>query len=177
MYLTYIYASPAHAEPTHRCASNAPNSPAHTRIFVSHKTKASSAPLSPLLTRPDMSIIPPEPPSAKGRIEGQRRGMTPRAQKNLCQKYHGASDAQRKRGQQRRRASRTTGSPHLEDGGQSTGLSTWPPCHRPCWRWPVRLSLHTGLTILYLPFLRTSLTGPWTLQYGTAVDAFNAPRP
>ena len=50
MYLTYIYASPAHAEPTHRCASNAPNSPAHTRIFVSHKTKASSAPLSPLLS-------------------------------------------------------------------------------------------------------------------------------
>ena len=48
MYLTYIYASPAHAEPTHRCASNAPNSPAHTRIFVSHKTKASSAPLAPL---------------------------------------------------------------------------------------------------------------------------------
>ena len=42
MYLTYIYASPAHAEPTHRCASNAPNSPAHTRIFVSHKTKAST---------------------------------------------------------------------------------------------------------------------------------------
>ena len=51
MYLTYIYASPAHAEPTHRCASNAPNSPAHTRIFVSHKTKASSAPLSSVSPR------------------------------------------------------------------------------------------------------------------------------
>ena len=58
MYLTYIYASPAHAEPTHRCASNAPNSPAHTRIFVSHKTKASSAPLSPLTSAVTKRLLP-----------------------------------------------------------------------------------------------------------------------
>ena len=39
MSLKYIYSSLARAEPTHRCASNAPISPAHVRIC--HKTKAS----------------------------------------------------------------------------------------------------------------------------------------
>lgn len=39
MSLKYMYSSLARAEPTHRCASNAPISPAHVRIC--HKTKAS----------------------------------------------------------------------------------------------------------------------------------------
>ena len=39
MSLKYICSSLARAEPTHRCASNAPISPAHARIC--HKTKAS----------------------------------------------------------------------------------------------------------------------------------------
>ena len=39
MSLKYIYSSLARSEPTHRCASNAPMSPAHVRIC--HKTKAS----------------------------------------------------------------------------------------------------------------------------------------
>ena len=46
-----IFSSLAQGQPTHRCASNAPNFSLHTLYFLCRKPKASSAPLHPLSLR------------------------------------------------------------------------------------------------------------------------------
>ena len=70
MSLKYFYSSLASAEPTHRCASNAPISPAHARIC--HKTKASKRNFS---LRPPIRSAPQPAAGSKDRDTENGHGV------------------------------------------------------------------------------------------------------